>query len=199
MKNTAPSQLPTFADIRLMNLRLFRTGLLDEAAEKIKQPSSSDLLELETVEKESNPEEIINLCRKISYYKAKDALVEKILADQEHTMPLLIARFLRSSHDKFIEQATLALGYCEEKYVDEVVDRYEEIRSDYAKAEFCVVLGFRQKKECVELLRREAERMKKLSRRNHSNNTAVGRALSTDYQDGPLIALDVMGERTLVR
>ena len=114
-------------------------------------------------------------------------------------MPLLIARFLRSSHDKFIEQATLALGYCEEKYVDEVVDRYEKIRSDYAKAEFCVVLGFRQKKECVGLLRREAERMKKLSRRNHSNNTAVGRALSTDYQDGPLIALDVMGERTLVR
>lgn len=192
MKTTPPSQLPTFADIRLMNLRLFRTGLLDEAAEKIKQPSESDLKDLETVENTSSPEEVINLCRKVSYYKAKDALVEKILVDQENTMPLLIARFLRSSHDKFIEQATLALGYCEEKYVDEVVDRYEEIRSDYAKAEFCVVLGFRQKKECGELLRREAARLKKSSQRN---NTAVCRALSTDYQDGPLLALEVMGER----
>ena len=105
-------------------------------------------------------------------------------------MPLLIARYLRSSHGKFIEQATLALGYCEEKYVDEVVDRYEEIRSDYAKAEFCVVLGFRQKKECVELLRREAARLKKIGQRN---NTAVGRALSTDYQDGPILALETMG------
>lgn len=188
--NPPPSQLPTFADIRLMNLRLFRTGLLDEAAEKIKQPSESDLLELETVDKESSPEILVDLCRKISYYKAKDALVEKILANQENTMPLLISRFLRSSHDKFIEQATLALGYCEEKYVDEVVDRYEGIRSDYAKAEFCVVLGFRQKKECAELLRREAARLKKISQRN---NTAVGRALSTDYQDGPRLALETMG------
>lgn len=192
MKTTPPSQLPTFADIRLMNLRLFRTGLLDEAAEKIKQPSESDLKDLETVDNTSSPEEVINLCRKVSYYKAKDALVEKILVDQENTMPLLIARFLRSSHDKFIEQATLALGYCDEKYVDEVVDRYEEIRSDYAKAEFCVVLGFREKKECAELLKREAARLKKVSR---SSNTAVGRAISADYQDGPLLALEVMGER----
>ena len=190
MKTTHSSQLPTFADIRLMNLRLFRTGLLDEAAEKIKQHSESDLKDLETVAKTDAPEVLVDLCRKISYYKAKDALVEKILADQENTMPLLIARYLRSSHGKFIEQATLALGYCEEKYVDEVVDRYEEIRSDYAKAEFCVVLGFRQKKECVELLRREAARLKKIGQRN---NTAVGRALSTDYQDGPILALETMG------
>lgn len=180
MKSTQPSQLPTFADIRLMNLKVFRTGLLDEAAEKIKQPSPSDLLELETVDKESSPEALVDLCRKVSYYKAKDALVEKILADQENTMPLLIARYLRSSHDKFIEQATLAFGYCEDKYVDEVVDKYEEIRSDYAKAEFCVVLGFRQKKECAELLRREVERLS--SRRS-------------EYKDGPLLALDVMGVR----
>ncbi len=177
-KTPSSSQLPTFADIRLMNLRLFRTGLLDEAAEKIKQPSTSDLLELNTVEKTNDQEEVVNLCRKISYYKAKDALVEKILADQEHTMPLLIARYLRSSQDKFIEQATLALGYCDEKYVDELVVKYEEIRSDYAKAEFCVVLGFRQKKECAELLRREAERLS---------------ARKSEYKDGPLLALDVMG------
>ena len=132
MKTTPPSQLPTFADIRLMNIKLFRTGLLDKAAEKTKQPSEADLKDLEIVEKTDAPESLVNLCRKVSYYKAKDALVEKILANQENTMPLLIARYLRSSHDKFIEQATLALGYCEEKYVDEVVDRYEEIRSDYA-------------------------------------------------------------------
>ena len=180
MKTTPPSQIPTFADIRLMNLRLFRTGLLDEAAEKIKQPSSSDLKDLETVEKTNDPEKVVDLCRKVSYYKAKDALVEKILVDQENTMPLLIARFLRSSHDKFIELATLALGYCDEKYVDEVVDRYEEIRSDYTKAEFCVVLGFRQKKECVELLKREAARLS---------------AIRSEYKDGPLLALDVMGVR----
>ena len=139
MSQNNNSLLPTFAYIRLMNLKLFRTGLLDEAAEKLKQPSESDLKDLETVEKTDDPEALVNLCRKISYYKAKDALVEKILADQENKMPLLIARFLRSSHDKFIEQATLALGYCDEKYVDELLERYEEIRSDYAKAEFCVI------------------------------------------------------------
>jgi len=175
---TLSSQLPTFADIRLMNLKLFRTGLLDEAADKIKKVSSSDLLELDTVNTASDPEEVVNLCRKISYYKAKDALVEKILADQEHTMPLLIARYLRSSQDKFIELATLALGYCENKYVDDLVDKYEEIRSDYAKAEFCVVLGFRQKRECADLLRREAERL------------GIRRS---EYMDGPLLSLSVMG------
>lgn len=92
-------------------------------------------------------------------------------------MPLLIARYLRSSHDKFIEQATLALGYCEDKYVDELIEKYEEIRSDYAKAEFCVVLGFSQKKECVNLLRREAKRLS---------------ARRSEYKDGPLLVLDMI-------
>ena len=34
-KSPHPTQLPIFAHIRLMNLRMFRNGLLDEAAEKI--------------------------------------------------------------------------------------------------------------------------------------------------------------------
>ena len=41
----------------------------------------------------------------------------------------------------------------------------------------------------MELLKREAERMAKLK----SSNTSVGRALSTDYQDGPILALEIMG------
>lgn len=94
-------------------------------------------------------------------------------------MPLLIARYLRLSQDKFIEQATLALGYCEENYVDELVGKYEGSRSDYAGAEFCVVLGFRQKKECAELLRREVGRMRR------------------EYQDDPRLALETMGLKAM--
>ena len=96
------------------------------------------------------------------------------MAVHENTMSLLIARYLRSSHDKFIEQATLALGYCEDKYVEGVVGKNEDKHFGYAKAEFCVVLGFRQKKECAELLRREVGRMRQ------------------EYKDDSRLALETM-------
>ena len=122
-KSPHSTQLHIFAHIRLMNLRLLRTGLFDEAAEKIKQPSEADLNDLETVEKTDIPEVLVDLCRKISFSQAKDTLVEIILTNQKNTMSLLIARYQRFSHDKFIELAKLALGYCKEKYVDELKDK----------------------------------------------------------------------------
>lgn len=42
-------------------------------------------------------------------------------------MQLLIARYLRSSQEKFIEQAILVLGYCKEKYVEELEDKLQNL------------------------------------------------------------------------
>ena len=50
---------------------------MDEFADKNLLSSETDLLEFYTVEKTDNLEFLVNLCRKISFCKAKESLVER--------------------------------------------------------------------------------------------------------------------------
>lgn len=152
--------LPRLGDITLMRLRMFRTGIIDkflDIAEEnnLDKELPDDKPELEIVNATDDPAELVNLCRKLKSVRANDALTEKILADQEHTMPVLIEKFYRNSFENFIDNAALVLAYCDEQYVDEVLKNYNNIRSELAKCEFCVVLRFRGRKDCIDFLKQE--------------------------------------------
>ncbi len=147
-----------------MRLKMFRTGIMDEfldIAEKnnLDKDLPDDKPELELVNTTNDSAELVNLCRKLKSVRANDALTEKILADQERTMPVLIEKFYRNSYEHFIDNAALVLAYCDEKYVDEVLKNYNNIRSELAKCEFCVVLGFRERKDCNDSLKQELKNL----------------------------------------
>lgn len=89
-------------------------------------------------------------------------------------MPILIEKFYRNSYEHFIDNAALVLAYCDEKYVDEVLKNYNNIRSELAKCEFCVVLGFRNRKDCIDFLKQEVKNL------SHDKS----------YKSGPEVALE---------
>ncbi len=162
-----------------MRIRMFRTGIMDKFLDVAKENNLDEDLpddkpELELVNATIDPAELVNLCRKLKSVRANDALTEKILADQEHALPVLIEKFYRNSFEHFIDNAALVLAYCDEKYVDEVLKNYHNIRSELAKCEFCVVLGSRKRKDCIDFLKQE---LKNLS---HDKS----------YKSGPEVALE---------
>ena len=160
-------------------LRMFRTGIMDKFLDVAKENNLDEDLpddkpELELVNATDDPAELVNLCRKLKTPRGNDALTEKILADQERTMPVLIEKFYRNTFDHFIDNAVLIFAYCDEKYVDEVLKNYNNIRSELAKCEFCVVLGFRKRTDCVDFLKQELKNL------GHDKN----------YKTGPEVALE---------
>ena len=171
---------PRLGDITMMRLRLFRTGIVEKALDAAKDEGLQDpdmpdeTADMEKINTADDPADLIDLCRKVKSYRGGDVLVEKILADQKNTMPILIEKFSRSLYDHFIDKAVLILAYCEEVYVDEVLKNYKNIRSDYAKCGFCVVLGYRNRKDCIDFLKQEVKNL--------------GR--DEKYKTGPEVALE---------
>lgn len=175
--------LPTFGDISMMRFNMLR----DDRAEKVisdaeakftpQQKATSDA-ETELVNSAENAEATADLCRKITFLRPMNILAEKILANQEETMPYIIRRYMTSSQGRFIDNACLIFAYCDEKYVDEVLSNYKNIRNDFAKSEFCVVLGYRGRRDCIDFLKQELKNL------NHEG-----------LFEGPQSALDKLNER----
>lgn len=144
---------------------LFNDELQDKITEITTPLMEGDVLatkrrDLAAVNDTDDPADLVNLVRKTKDMEAKRILIKKILANQGETMPLLMKRFHTSVQEIFIETATIVFGYCEEKYVDTMLLEYDQIRSVYAQSEFCMMLGFRNRKDCIPFLKKEYDRMK---------------------------------------
>lgn len=131
----------------------------------------------ELLDNAKSPVELVNVARKVKMPTLKRILGKKILENESETLPLILKRYKTSQLDTFIETSILVLAHCDEKYVDELLNDYDGINSPYAKSEFCVVLGFRNRVDCRDFLQRQYELLKKeCGVRDH-------------FEQGPLIAL----------
>jgi len=136
---------------------------------------------MELAEKAQNPSELADAVRKIKDLSGRQLIVKKILNNQQDTLPLLINKFKRSSHDVFIETSVMIFAYCDNEYIDTLLSEYEQIRDEYAKSQFCVVLGFRGRKDCKKFLQKEYERMCDLFDEDEN-----------EFEQGPLTALNAL-------
>ena len=164
MKLDKPAQLSA-AQIGRFIMSIILNDELQDKLDEITVPMMEDDVlatkakDMETVNHTDDPAELVNLIRKTRDMGAKRILIKKILANQSETMPLVMKRFLTSVQDLFIETAVLIFAHCDEKYVNEMLSEYEQIRSAYAQSEFCMMLGFRQRKDCISFLQKEYKRM----------------------------------------
>ena len=62
----------------------------------------------------------------------------------------------------------MILAYCNEVYVDEIISSYKNICINYSKCQFCVVLGFRKRKDCIDYLKQEVRNL------NHDKSLSSG-------------------------
>lgn len=134
--------------------------LSEERKQKINQ-------EHNRIETMNDPAELVDYMRKITELFNRRLLCDKILEQQEQTMPLLLKRYRTSALDEFIETAVIVLSLGEKRFAQQLFEMYKEIRCPYAQACACLVFGRQRMEETIPFLRGEFERFKQVSPREH--------------------------------
>ena len=130
---------------------LTEEGIDDIRKAKIQQ-------ERQHIEETKDPAALVEFMRKGHDIFNQNLLCEKILQDQEQTMPLLLKRYRTCALDQFIDAATAVLATGEKKYAQQLRDIYADIRDPFAQACACLVFGMQKMDEEIPFLLHEYER-----------------------------------------
>ncbi len=113
------------------------------------------------IEETDDPAALVDLMRKGISISNTSAYIKKILIHQSECMPLLLRRYMTSGQDGFIEMSAKVLIKADEVYVRQLQEMYGQIRSPYARACACLVLGQRGMKDRLQFLAGEYEKFKR--------------------------------------
>jgi hypothetical protein len=64
-------------------------------------------------------------------------------------MPKVTEMFVRSLNDSFIEHSIRLFMKSDIKYIRELIDSFDQIRSAYAQSLACIVIGFRGEENAI--------------------------------------------------
>ncbi len=159
-------------------------GFNDEIAELVVPKMEISRREAYELEKEQilkcqTVEEVIKYMRKIKELQNRNLITDKAIDMQEEIMPLILNRLLTSGHDVFIENAAIILANADMKYVEQLFDIFNEIRSTYARSETSVVFGVKKRADYTSLLLEQYMKIKQ-------------ERPDKDYEQGPLLALHLI-------
>ena len=183
-KQNVPDQLST---AQLSKFRM-ETLMIDELENAINTTLSdlfsqerNDIIESEKQEIESitSADDLICVMRKHTEMMNTNLMCKKALSNQPLYMPAIVDRLERNMQDKFIERAGEMLYNADEQYLRQLADDYKNIRSPYAQAMVCLLIGMRDFKEYEDFLLSEFNNFKKLYPDKH-------------YEQYPLLALHLM-------
>lgn len=107
-------------------------------------------------------EEIINFMRKQYEIINQSRLCEKVLTMQESVIPLILQRYRTTLQDTFVETSIRILVHGDLRYVESLLEMYDQIRNPYAQSMACLVIGMRKIERAAPLLLQEYERMKQV-------------------------------------
>lgn len=183
-KQNVPDQLSTaqLAEFRIKTLMIDELeNLINTTVESKISQERRDIVESEKQEIESitSPDALISVMRKHTEMINTNLMCKKALSNQPLYMPVIVDRLERNMQDKFIERAGEILYNADEQYLRQLADDYKNIRSPYAQAMVCLLIGMRDFKAYEDLLLSEFNNFKKLYPDKH-------------YEQYPLLALHLM-------
>lgn len=114
----------------------------------------------DVLDKISTASEMISFLRHEHELVVEHTICRRALEMKEELMPLLLRRYRTSALDYFIETAALIFYHSHLEYLEQLWDMYHDIRSPYAQAAACLVLGLRGDEEIVPFLLKEYERLR---------------------------------------
>lgn len=117
--------------------------------------------EKEKIDKLQTAEEIVAIMRTNVGPLNRTSLYQKVLSMQEDVIPLMLRRYCTTLQDSFVEMAAVILAHAQLRYVENLLEMYDQIRDPYAKSIACLVIGMRKIENAAPLLLREYERMKR--------------------------------------
>lgn len=179
----------SFARFSYFQMAELKQGTMSEIYAKT---SLSDLLPKERVEQIAaenerishlqTEEDVIQALRKVKESFCRDAIVKRALEMEDTVLPLLLQRYQTNRVDFFIEGAAHIFARADVRYAEALFADYESIRSDYARAQACLVFAAKDMKQAIPLLLTEMNRLK----------TVTNREFRTDLSQAPLLALYVL-------
>lgn len=137
------------------------------------------ILQLQTAE------EIVYTLRKDYDVLCRDAIVRRTLEMEESVLPILLHRYQTNRTDQFIEGAAIIFANADVRYAEALFADYESIRSDYARAQACLVFAAKGMKQAIPLLLSEMNRLK----------TVEDREFHADLSQAPLLALYILNNQ----
>ena len=126
----------------------------------------------------STPDELFNYMRKRCEPVNRHILCRKALEKEDEILPELIRKWKRNGGDMFCESAALISSQAKEKYIDRIVDEFEEFQKPYGIYTCCTLLAFRNRTDALPKIMKAYKMM-------HSRSNLV----SVDYDKGPLYAI----------
>lgn len=133
------------------------------------------------IEQESDPEALLKWMRKPMDGLCQSVLQKRVLALESEMENMIKEKSLSVMQNTFIENAISFFLNSKENYSEWIYLHYPEVRSEYMKSMFCLVLGCRGNREMIPFLAGELDRMEI--------------ARMPEYSQGPLMALFEMHRR----
>ena len=158
-----------------------KEGDFELADQKIKDAEANHKQQIENAE---TAEEIVNLMRRSYPADERMAIVNKAIALEEVTLPLIKRRALTSGLDIFIENTVKYFLRCKSNCCDWILENYRSFRSEYLKSMLCLVLGFRGDESMLDFLIEEADRLE----REYPDES---------FDQGPALAVQELSDRYL--
>ncbi len=108
--------------------------------------------ERQRIEQTDDPAALVEIMRKGHDILNQRLLCDKINANHEQTMPLVLRRYRTCALDQFIDSAAVTLALGEKKYTKMLREMYGDIRCPYARACACLVFGIQGMEEEIPFL-----------------------------------------------
>jgi len=115
----------------------------------------------ERIQQISSGEELVSFIRKKHDLVVTTDICQKVLSMQDEAIPLLLRRYRTTLQSDYMEIAIMIFYRADERFLKDLMEIYHDIRSPYAQALACVVLGFRKYDEAAQLLIDEFERFQR--------------------------------------
>lgn len=177
----------TSAAIAIFQMDMLESDSLMESVQSIADEALSGSRKKEIAEDRdyllslSTPDELFNYMRKRCELANRHLLCRKALEMEDEIMPELIRKWKRNGGDMFCESAALISSQTQEKYIDQIVDEFEEFQKPYGIYTCCTLLAFRGRTDALPKIMKAYKMM-------HSRSDLV----SEDYDKGPLYAIYIL-------
>ena len=136
----------------------------------------------EEVRKCTDPAQLVKWMRKSVSGLVRARILRRALAYEKDVLPLMQERALTTRLEAFEDCVTMFFLVCKKNPCPWILEHYDEVRSEFLKSQFCLILGMRGSPEYIPFLLKEEERFEKLKTEEKY------------LEQGPLLGISALSE-----
>lgn len=130
----------------------------------------------------TDPAQLVKWMRKTVSGLLRARILRRAMAYEKEVLPLMQERALTTRLDAFEDCVTMFYLVCKTNPCPWILEHYEDIRSEFLKSQFCLILGMRGSPDYIPFLLKEEERFETLKSEEQY------------LEQGPLLGISALSE-----